>query len=524
MAEARKIRIAYARIAQETNAFSPVLSGLEGFEQLHFLEGDALEAATGRFGAEIKGMIRNAELSGFRKAVRRFGDTVPGGVEAIPLFSAWAMPAGPLTSDAFQTLRDRLVSELRAAAPDAVFLSLHGAMRGTAEMPEPEEEFLAAVREAVGPDVPVAVTLDLHAQLTPGKVDPATVLVTYRTNPHRDLASTGFRAGRILLATLAGQVRPVSRWRTLPMVMGGGYTIDFLRPLRGIFRHMRRLERDPRVLSTSLCMCHLFNDSPDLGWSVHVTTDDDPALAEKLADELAELAWGVREVPPPPFLSPEDGLAEVRRSKLARRLGTVCVVDVSDVVGAGGTGENTNLLKALLELGHGLRSYVPVLDAVAVEALWDSKIGDRAELEVGGRIDAELNPPVSVAGHLTARAQTEYFGRAVALDLGHVQLVITERPPLPLKPRFYKDLGLNPWRADLVVVKNFFHYRIYYAAVHRKSVAIRTRGLTDFERVLEHQTFNDAVYPSDSVSDWRVADRRRRGVVSSDLSGSRQGF
>jgi hypothetical protein len=90
---------------------------------------------------------------------------------------------------------------------------------------------------------------------------------------------------------------------------------------------------------------------------------------------------------------------------------------------------------------------------------------------------------------------------------------LSELPPLPIKPRFYKDLGLNPWRADLVVVKNFFHYRIYYAAVNRMSVPIQTRGITDFARVLEQQAFNDPVHPRDEVTDWRPADQRRRGVV-----------
>lgn len=502
------MKIAYARLSQETNAFSPVRTGLEEFRRLHWLEGEDLARAASRAAPEVPGMIHDAELSGFVQAATK------AGAETVPLLSAWAMPAGPLLPEAFETLRDRLVERLRAAGPiDGLFLSLHGALRGTAEHPEPEEELLEAVRDVVGPRLPIAVTFDLHGVLTPRKVDPATILVAYRTNPHRDLAATGRRAGALLVRTIHGEVRPTSAWRSLPMLMGGGMTIELFAPMRAVFSRMKAMERDPRVLSVSLFMAHIFNDSPALGWSAHVTTDGDPDLAERLADELADLAWGVRDVMPPRFLPPEEGFAEIRRAWLSRRLGTVCVPDVSDIVGAGGTGENTNLLRALLEHGPDLRGYVPVRDARAVADLWGRRTGDAVDLEVGGQLDPTNNPAVRVRGTLRALVETEHFGRAAVLDLGRPQLVLTELPPLPLKPRFYSDVGLNPWRADFVVVKNFFHYRVYFAAVHRKTVPIKTRGVTDLDLALT-RTYPDPVHPRDRVADWRPADRRRRGLVA----------
>jgi microcystin degradation protein MlrC len=394
-----------------------------------------------------------------------------------------------------------------------VFLALHGALRARGAAPDAEADLLAAVREVVGPGVPIAATMDLHGNLTAAKVDPLTVLQAYRTNPHRDLAWAGERAGGVLIRALRGQVRPVSAWRSLPMLLGGGDTIDVLRPMRAVFRRMKAIERDPRVLTSSLFMVHPFNDSADLGWSVHVSTDGDPALADALADELAELAWGTRHAQPPVFLSPEEGIAQVRGATLARRLGTCCLVDTSDVVGAGSTGENTHVLRALLEGGHGLLSYVPLRDAVAVGALWSSPAGAAVDLDVGGRLDPAMNPPVRVRGRLGARRADGPFGRALVLDLQHVQLVLTEHAPLPIKPGFYGDLGLSPWRADLVVVKNFFHFRWYYLTVNRKTVAVRTRGCTDLDRALALPK-DGPVHPRDVVTDWREADRRRRGLTA----------
>ncbi len=115
---------------------------------------------------------------------------------------------------------------------------------------------------------------------------------------------------------------------------------------------------------------------------------------------------------------------------------------------------------------------------------------------------------------MRSKHATAHFGRVVVLDLGHVQLILTELPPLPIKPSFYADLGLSPWRADLVIVKNFFHYRVYFALVHRKSIPVRTRGASDLDLPVTRGVFNDPVYPRDPVSDWRPADRRRRGLVA----------
>lgn len=502
------IRIAYGRINHETNAFSPVDTSFEAFTRAHFLEGDALAAACAPDGYEVAGYAKNAELSGLVAAL----DERRGEVEGVPLLSAWAIPSGPLAEEAFETVTARLLERLRAAGKvDGVFLSLHGAMT-TRRDPHPEARLLEAVRRELGPDVPLAVSFDLHAQLCAKKLAPVTFACAYRTNPHRDHARTGRRAGRILIDTALGKVRPVYRWRTLPMVLGGGTTVDLLPTMRPIFRRMSRMEREPRVLDASLCMVHLWNDDPEIGWSAHVITDGDAALADRLADELADSAWGVREVMPPAFPGALEALQEARAARLARRLGVVCLSDASDVVAAGATGENTNLLRALLEHGQGMVSYAPILDTSVAVELAGRAPGSAVDVEVGGKIDPITNPPLRVRGRLLATQVREPFGHVAVLDLGHVKLVVTEHTPIVMKPAFYRDAGLDPWKADILVVKSFFHFRIYFAAINRRTIYVRTLGLTDVDRALG-LTFDGPVHPKDKVDDWRPADRRRRGVA-----------
>ena len=138
------------------------------------------------------------------------------------------------------------------------------------------------------------------------------------------------------------------------MILGGGSTIDFLPPMLDVFLRMKWMERDRQVLGTSVNMCHPWNDHPALGWSTAVVTNRDTALAERLADELAERCWEKRHRQPPRFATPEEAIRKARDARLARKLGVVMMADASDVVTAGAPGENTALLERLLEDGGGM--------------------------------------------------------------------------------------------------------------------------------------------------------------------------
>lgn len=500
------LRIAFARITQETNALSPVVTELADFEGSHYLVGAELLAAVSPGGHEVKGFFRRAELAGFVEACRAAGD-----VEPVPILSAWAASSGPLSAACFATLRDRLCAGLRAAGRlDAVYLCLHGAM-GVRGVRDPETELLRAAAAAAG-GVPVVTTFDLHGNLTRGRVDAALAIVAYATNPHRDHARRGKRAGEIAIRALRGEVRPVMRWRTLPMILGGGKTIDFLAPMSAVFRRMRAMERDPRVLAASTFMVHPWNDDPGLGWSTVVVTDGDPALADALADELAEMCWARRLDQPPRFPDASEAIAVARAARVRRKLGAVVMADASDVVTAGAPGDSTHLLRALLAEGQGLRAYHAVRDPAAVAALWDREVGAAVELAVGGGLDPARSSPLPIAGTLLARHERPGFRRSVVLAIGDVRLVVTEGPAMVMRPAFYKEVGLSPWRADVIVVKNFFPFLLFFLPYNRKTVFVRTRGTTDFEAAFE-LAFDGPVHPRDPVEDWRPRDAARRGLA-----------
>ncbi len=501
----RRLRIAYGRIFHEANAFSPLTTEREDFERFHLFEGRALAEITALSRFELKGYLRNAELSGFVLAAQ-----LAGGVETVPLRSALTVPSGPLSRAAFDWLVDGLVERLTEAGPlDGLYLALHGSMRVRDLESAPEEVILARIRERA-PDLQVAVSLDLHANLSAGLVDGTTLLCGYRTNPHRDPFPTGFRAGRLLIRTLRDQVRPVRAWRKLPLVLGGGVGIDFLAPMRPVFRRLRAMAREPNLLDATLLMVHPYSDASDLGWAVHITADDAPALAEAYADEIAERAWAVRKAPLPEMYTISEALQEARRARLARRVGAVSLVDVGDIVGTGSPGGNTHLLHHLTQDTAGLRVYVPLHDPEAVDRCDAATPGTTVEVVLRGTPGLPAQPEVPWRATVRRRMTTD-FGRTVLLEQGQLHLAITERPPLTLHPAFWRGLGLEPRDADAIVQKSLFHYRMFYALVSARHIPVVSPGPSSLDNARGLQ-LEQPTYPMHDPADWREADRRFRGI------------
>ncbi len=499
-------RIAYARIAQETNALSPVETTLHDFEGSHYLEGDALLRAT-TDGPEVPGFFKRAELAGFIAAAR----ARKAEIEPVPIVSAWASSGGPLAKDCFETLEERLVDGLRRAGRiDGMYLCLHGAM-GARGVEDPETRIIRSVRSVIG-NVPLVVSHDLHGNVTRARVEAVDALVAYQTNPHRDHARIGKKAGAIAIGTVLGELSPRMAWRTLPMILGGGKTIDFLQPMRAVFRRMRQAEKRDEALAASTFMVHPWNDNPALGWSTLAVTDRDEAAADRLADELAEMCWERRHDQPPQFPGASEAIAAARAARFRRKLGCVTMADASDVVTAGAAGDSTHLLRALLAEGDGLKTYAAVRDPRAIETLWPRAEGDIVALSIGGSLDPESSPPLPVRGAIVSKHERHGFGRTVVLAVEHLRIVITEGPSMVMRPSFYTEVGLDPFRADIVMVKNFFPFLMFFLPYNRKTIFVRTKGTTDFDAAYK-LAFDGPMHPRDPVDDWRARDRLRRGIA-----------
>ena len=428
-------------------------------------------------------------------------------VEAVPLTSALAVPGGKLTAVAFDTLRCELADAIRSAGPlDGVFLALHGSMR-VQDMDEAPEGVLLQTAKLASNGAALAVSYDLHANLTPALVEPATAVQCFRANPHFDLFPTGYRATRTLIAALRGEAEPVHALRRLPMVLGGGIGVSILAPMRSVFRRMGKLAKRRHVMNVSLCMVHPYTDADDLGWAVHVTSNGRQDVADEVADEIADAAWAQRHVPIPEKLTIHQALEQVRGMGFAqRRFGPVSLVDFDDVVGTGASGGNTHLLAGMVQRPPGLQVLVPIHDPAAVRELWGRQ-DERARVTLRGT-DGLVQPEVEVEGPIRACHEGE-FGRVVALDHGDLRIAIADRPPMPVHPRFWRELNIDPRQADAIIQKSFFHYRMFHLGLSHLHLPVGSAGPSSFDHVLARR-FDHPVHPMQDVADWRPFDRSRR--------------
>lgn len=517
----RPLRLAFGRINQETNALSPVLTTVADFKSVHWLEDDVLLGRCEWRPMEVESMFRNAELSGFVQGARKHARKEGLTVDLVPLLSAWAVPSGPLTRECFDILVDVMCKKLRAALVtgplDGVYLSLHGAMN-VDDLPlslaeTPESEIVRRVRDVVGPTIPVAVSLDLHGLVTSALVEQSTFIQGYQTNPHRDHAAVGARCARILLDTARGAIAPAMAWRSLPMILGGGNTVDFLKPLRPLFQRMKTMEKDPTVLGTTLMTIHPWNRHGEAGWATLVAVDTKrstaTAVAERFADELAGLAWSVRHQLPPVMKAPAEAIARARSRTFLRKTGVVVVSDASDVTSAGAPGENTALVKVLVETTD-LRCYTTLRDPAVVDQLFKQHhVGDVVDVSLGGKLDPDRGEALPVHGRIERLASAHGLGRHAVLAVDNCRIVVVEGPAMAVKPAYYSQAGLDPWKADVVMVKNFFPFLLFFAPLMRDVIFVRTAGVTDFDAAFVLD-FAGPVHPRDRVDEWEPTDRRRR--------------
>lgn len=483
--------ILYAEFMQEVNSFNPVYTTERDFKADHLYFGDeVLESA----------LQEGKQLAGFLSAVDELGG---GKIKLIPILQAKSMSGGPIDSLFYFKIRDKILAGVKAHPEAAgIYLSMHGAM-GVQGMFDPEGEIMTMVRELRGEDFVLAVSYDLHANNTVRRAESADLILGYHTNPHRDHFETGYKAGKLLLRAVAGEIDPVMVVNKMPLLKGGGMNVDFLKPFNKIFRAMKKMEKEEDVLSVSFFPIHIWIDDPELGYTTIAITDGNAVLAQEKADQIADMAWEVRAVPQPAGNSPEEAIDMARKARLARMHGVVVFCDVSDAVGTGTPGESTWILKALVEKSEGLISYITIRDEVALTDAWSHEVGETISMNLGGKIDTVYSLPYTYTGKITFKEETDY-GKTMILEHEGIKLVVSELPMALRDPDEYRDLGLKIMKADIVVVKNLFPFRYMYLLQNRKTINVITPGLSNIRvEELNYKHIPRPIYPLDDVKDWR---------------------
>ncbi len=470
--------VAIASIMHESNSFNPDPTTLNDFEfrQHETLEGTLRNWSTGD--TEVAGLVDESARAGFH---------------IVPILYASATPKGPVDRQTFEELCKRLIDGLTSIERlDGVLLALHGAMYSQ-DFPHADEEIARRVRNAIGPNVPLIVTHDFHANVPPGLIECTDALITYQQNPHIDTRSRGVRAASILARMLRGEVKPKQFLVKPPVLWNIAFQNTLQEPLKAITEASIKMENTPGILAASVAGGYQYNDVPHMGPSVVVVSDGDSRIAEKAARQLSDMMWERREAT---RLALPDAAQAVREALASDRF-PVALFDIGDNIGGGATGDETTILSELLK--QNARGWVFVLyDPSAVRAAKSAGIDGTFAMEVGGRCHGVRSIPVRVEGKVRSLHAGRYIETEVRhggqryWDMGHsavievtgstpddlALLVVTEQRSSPNSLHQLISCGIYPERQKILVAKGTVAPRAAYDPVAARVILVDTPGVT----------------------------------------------
>jgi microcystin degradation protein MlrC len=444
------LRVAIGGVSHESNTYAVQASGMTTASWFDRYRGD-----------EIVHHHRDTRtyIGGMHDALVELGAAI------VPTFFAIGEPSGTIRADAYRQLRDELLHHLAAVLPvDAVALELHGA--GVTETSDDlEGELLGDVRRLVGPQVPVVVTLDLHANVTALMARHADVLLGVHLNPHTDMYERGAEAARLLPALAAGEHRPVVHVEPLPMLLP--LTTTDAGPAADVNALCAEVERRPGILDCTFFHGFPYADGPDVGARIVCIADAAPQLAADAAREVATYVWSRREDFRPDGIPPAEAVA----AALAVPTGPVVINDTGDNPGGGTMGDDVQLLRAMLAARAAPACFGFICDPESVAAAHAAGVGATVDLQLGGKSDRRVRTSLSVRAYVKSLTDgrfrlTRYapgmrvdLGRTARLQVDGIDVIVTSRVQQTFDAEVFLLHGVEVTRSRIVGLKSSHHFR-----------------------------------------------------------------
>ncbi|MHC5209585.1 MAG: M81 family metallopeptidase [Planctomycetota bacterium] len=503
-----KLRVLTAELSHETNTFSRLVTSAQAFRDRYVLMGE--EAIAARSEA-------NTELAGFLDAGRAHG------WEIEHVLSAAAGPSGKVERAAFEWLCDPIVAAVKRSRFDGILFGLHGAM--VLDFCEDGDcEVLRRVRAAVGAETPIAITLDLHANVSRQMCSLADIVVSYRTYPHVDMRETGRRAGAVLHRTMSGEIRPSTIRVSRPMLeeTNGGRTD--IGPMIARLAAARDYEEQADVFAVSINAGFASTDVADVGPTVLVTAQGDVDQHTAFADGLADDIWARRHEVLNDYLE-VDAAAAIAASFDARD-GPLVIADYADNPGAGGYGDSTALLAALLAADVRDACFGPMVDAEAARALHRAMVGQHVRVVLGGKTDAAFGGgPLTLEGELVSISDGHYvgdgpilgglhrsFGPSGVLHVDGIEILIVTIAKQMLDLQQFKSFGIQPENKRVIALKSMQHFRAAFEPIAGRVIVCDSGALCTlhYER-LPYRNVPRPIFPLDHEAGSDVRSRPPKG-------------
>jgi microcystin degradation protein MlrC len=460
-------RVVVGKMMHETNTFSTVKTTLEDFNPL--------------YEDEITQTLRGTKsgVGGYLDVLEREG------VEYVMTIAASATPGGPLRYEDYRKIVDEVKKGIKnAEAFDGVLLALHGAMVAE-NTPDAEGTLLKEVKELVG-NTPVIVTLDLHGLISEMIVENCDAIFGYDTNPHVDMYERGVEAAETIIKTIRGELNPTLAHRKLPMLPPTINQRTAEGPMVKLLKTARLMEQQPGALNVCLFPAFPYADVKRVGSAVVAVTDNDPDLAQRLADKVGSQMWSLRE----DFLKPLTPIKEAVQKAIHSANGPIVLADVADNPGGGAPGDGTEILRELLKKKAKNVGVACIKDPEAVEEAIKIGVKGTLSMKIGAKTDRFHGEPVMVSGVIRTITDGLFIhkamavgvpadiGRTVVIDVDGVEIILTEKSHAPNDPEIYRRNGIEPTDKKILVLKSRGHFRAAYEPFSTEVIEVDAPGLT----------------------------------------------
>ncbi|MBM3265806.1 MAG: M81 family metallopeptidase [candidate division Zixibacteria bacterium] len=486
------MRVATGTICHETSTFTPVATTRENYkEHFGYLKGAKILTKFRGTNTPVGGFIDAAQAHGF---------------ELIPTVFAEPHPSGPTPRTLFEDILNEMLDGIRNAGRiDGVLLELHGSMVAE-EIDDAEGYILTAVRDLVGPDIPVVAQLDIHSNVSHRMVEMADALIGRETYPEVDMAARGRECGDVLVRIVREGLRPVMALHQIPMYWGMNQ-VTAHSPMKEAITELHRIEALPGVVCASIATCYPLADVPDMGASVYVVTDGDPALAQRCADELGRWIFDRKEQWHIHMPSTHEALAKAKQTGKF----PVIFADRNDNTGGGSPGDSTGMLAAFVEAGLKDACVLYIVDPDAIAQCRKAGVGATITLDIGGKSTPLQGSPVSMTVEVMALSDGKFryhgpmyagmegnMGPSVYIRQNGLHVLLVTQREQPFDTAFSESLGLDPRTMRYIGVKSAAHFRSGFESWAGAIHVVSEPSVHDARAVSFHRLSRN-LYPLDTV-------------------------
>jgi len=482
------MRVIAAQFMQESNSFSPLKCGMQDFRNCFYDEGEDLINSQSAFIKPLKVMYDRLDAVG---------------IEVIPVVSAVAWSCGPVDVNVAERILELIQIAVSEHGPiDGVVLVMHGAMALEHEC-DGEGWLLSRIRNIVGENAVIAVSLDFHANLTRQMIKCADILCGYHTYPHVDMKETALRAVKLAIRMLRGEINPYTALIKLPMIHQAEACLTTQEPMKSLME----LATAPKagVYDVSVFQMQPWLDAKEGGASVLVTAKS-RRLARQYADEIARAYWARKDALAIDIVQLEDAFRRLPGKH------PIILADSADSPTAGSPGSSACILEWVLANGQqDIIGYHTIVDAASAEQAWQLSEGDKGRFQIGQQkvgMHAEVmllrDEPILIPDGVYGKGETLNVGKSALLRYKGCHVLVISLAVSCCYPKIYESYNLDLTKAGYIVVKSATQYKVYYASLAVDDmITVDTTGpssanLTSFQ----FQKLPRPIHPFDNIKEY----------------------